>query len=251
MRGEQVWSAYPSGHFLGSPPRARGTAAGHVDPGPVARITPAYAGNSRCHGSLRWSSSDHPRVRGEQGLSHGLRVDAPGSPPRTRGTVRRARRAQPEPGITPAYAGNRAGPCPGSGRSRDHPRVRGEQAGRSKLEEKSAGSPPRTRGTVKLVRSAFGPEGITPAYAGNSAERRCSDHDKPDHPRVRGEQPFFVDRLNDRPGSPPRTRGTVGGLVRPGGHRGITPAYAGNSGFRANAHHDSWDHPRVRGEQTS
>ena len=50
-----------------------------------------------------------------------------------------------------------------------------------------------------------------------------------DHPRVCGEQEAGKGMKNVMEGSPPRVRGTVGGLSAEGAGARITPACAGNS----------------------
>ena len=50
-------------------------------------------------------------------------------------------------------------------------------------------------------------------------------------------------------GSPPRVRGTGYAHRGPPRYRGITPACAGNSGKYGSKFAQSWDHPRVCGEQ--
>ena len=51
--------------------------------------------------------------------------------------------------------------------ARDHPRVRGEQAGAAVLKVKMWGSPPRARGAGGFPVADAGPAGITPACAGS------------------------------------------------------------------------------------
>ena len=73
------------------------------------------------------------------------------------------------------------------------------------------GSPPRVRGTARLLSGAKRVWGITPACAGNSMQNevyRCAFWD---HPRVCGEQ--ALDQLFRMVvvGSPPRVRGTAAG----------------------------------------
>ena len=70
---------------------------------------------------------------------------------------------------------------------------------------------------------------ITPACAGNSDKHLHSKVQRPDHPRVCGEQPPFWYTGGTEKGSPPRVRGTAAfaRLCSPG--QRITPACAGNS----------------------
>jgi len=67
--GEQHRETEGRQHRYGSPPRVRGTDRRyplHITP---PRITPACAGNSRCHARAVFGYWDHPRVCGEQGES--------------------------------------------------------------------------------------------------------------------------------------------------------------------------------------
>ena len=106
----------------------------------------------------------------------------------------------------------------------------------------------RGKVTKQKLADYFG--GITPAYAGKSAEWAENTQICWDHPRVCGEKEHPHDRYGMQAGSPPRMRGKertheVNDLCP-----GITPAYAGKSckthGFRV----VGWDHPRVCGEKT-
>ena len=85
VRGEQVGSA-PRGMFgPGSPPRARGAGWRVRASSPAPGITPACAGSRwTCTGSCT-AARDHPRVRGEQGVSAVEAARCQGSPPRARG----------------------------------------------------------------------------------------------------------------------------------------------------------------------
>ena len=51
---------------MGSPPRGRGKASGEGLPPLTSRITPAWAGKSRCHFVQLRPHRDHPRVGGEK-----------------------------------------------------------------------------------------------------------------------------------------------------------------------------------------
>ena len=90
------------------------------------RITPAYAGKTKGHGSGEAVAWDHPRVCGKnqnRGAAAGLGA---GSPPRMRekrGTIERHRLKD---GITPAYAGKTLLRILSGILSRDHPRVCGK-----------------------------------------------------------------------------------------------------------------------------
>ena len=112
-------------------------------------------------------------------------------------------------GITPACAGKTAIWMTCLTGCRDHPRMRGEDAG--SLREAS----PRGR--------------ITPACAGKT---RRSDTEGPigrDHPRMRGKDSFILDWLLKHDGSPPHARGRRCGEGDDVHRRRITPACAGKT----------------------
>ena len=104
----------------------RGTLFGARMDVTVARIIPAYAGNTEDAGLTLTIAEDHPRVCGE----HGQEVDgvlfAWGSSPRMRGThmCRQPRRSGSR--IIPAYAGNTLAELAENVAGWDHPRVCGE-----------------------------------------------------------------------------------------------------------------------------
>ena len=91
------------------------------------------------------------------------------------------------------------------------------------------GSPPRVRGTATHTQTAGKSRRITPACAGNSAQRPLFFISGKDHPRVCGEQFMLLSLQKAVVGSPPRVRGTASKKQPGGGAAGITPACAGNS----------------------
>ena len=93
-----------------------------------------------------------------------------------------------EDGITPVYAGKRN--CDNSTISAkwDHPRICGEKFLNEEKNGVLKGSPPHMRGkdgTSVLPNMSLG---ITPAYAGKSAESTERRADAKDHPRICGEK---------------------------------------------------------------
>ena len=112
---------------LGSPPRGRGKALLAECRHGVVGITPAWAGKRPQTAHRVKPQQDHPRVGGEKPYFAGVRAGPAGSPPRGRGKVRTRKCAASQHGITPAWAGKRAGQCWGLCSARDHPRVGGEK----------------------------------------------------------------------------------------------------------------------------
>ena len=107
VRGEKYLDVPEEVHCDGSPPRARGEAGAFPFSFGSLRITPACAGRSAASTSMRITSPDHPRVRGEKMRTRRLLFSISGSPPRARGEGVRKRRCGADGGITPACAGRR------------------------------------------------------------------------------------------------------------------------------------------------
>ena len=124
--GEEVAIARLLPCLLGSPPRMRGRVC--------ERLAPLG----------QWG--DHPRVCGEESRWSWVPVVCGGSPPRMRGRALLHCTVQTWRGITPAYAGKRRTDNMSWEKSRDHPRVCGEEAERSSKWTRQNGSPPRMRG---------------------------------------------------------------------------------------------------------
>ena len=152
----------------GSPPRVRGTDERKIRRDVCRGITPACAGNRDQARRAKDLNRDHPRVCGEQSGSVFHAFRSLGSPPRVRGTDLVSIPPYEIKGITPACAGNRAATARRAERSKDHPRVCGEQACILYANVCFLGSPPRVRGTGRAVCEAVQRMGITPACAGNS-----------------------------------------------------------------------------------
>ena len=91
--------------------------------------------------------------------------------------------------------------------------------------------------------------GITPAWAGKSAESSGASGRERDHPRMGGEKSTSMPQTWRPTGSPPRGRGKVDVVgVRPAYDR-ITPAWAGKSPRFHYPDSVNEDHPRVGGEK--
>ena len=110
------------------------------------------------------------------------------------------------------------------------------------------GSSPRMRGTQKTTANTHHTSGIIPAYAGNTNQQQYKLYCGGDHPRVCGEHMRRTSPMRPRPGSSPRMRGTLTAEQWLDMHRGIIPAYAGNTMRCSARYYDSRDHPRVCGE---
>ena len=212
-------------------------------------ITPACAGKSATadwYPPLIW---DHPRVCGEEPLLIFARAAVIGSPPRVRGRGRSHHRLCRRARITPACAGKRIyGPVVPA-RTKDHPRVCGEEPGQPRHRVYRKGSPPRVRGRAIPLWGNPPIRRITPACAGKSLCGLKSAACGQDHPRVCGEEVSQASTEVSRTGSPPRVRGRAARARKERGPARITPACAGKSRCRPGKQKSCKDHPRVCGEE--
>ena len=71
--------------------------------------------------------------------------------------------------------------------------------------------------------------GITPAYAGKTAEFEDGGRWYRDHPRLRGKDWVMASSMMNGIGSPPLTRERQAVAAMLDLHTGITPAYAGKT----------------------
>jgi len=133
---------------------------------------------------------DHPRIRGEHPMYPARPLSFRGSPPHTRGAPPRLADRVFCAGITPAYAGSTTASCSGWTPKRDHPRIRGEHRKAEVDAVQNSGSPPHTRGALKVIVPRLDSIGITPAYAGSTDRREAVFERGRDHPRIRGEHNY-------------------------------------------------------------
>ena len=156
---------------------------------------------------------------------------------------------EPLRGITPAYAGKRAGLSGLALPDGDHPRVCGEKCRTGSARPAAPGSPPRMRGKGCLPSGRRGLQGITPAYAGKRHRLYSLISTSRDHPRVCGEKFDASVKEEIKAGSPPRMRGKGIRKQTCNPRSGITPAYAGKRFDDELDQFESKDHPRVCGEK--
>ena len=165
-----------------------------------------------------------------------------------RGTPPWSPRSRGRAGIIPAYAGNTSSGQVLDLTYRDHPRVCGEHLEPSPVQNSTAGSSPRMRGTPVSLSSIVNTRGIIPAYAGNTLAAQSSKSSTGDHPRVCGEHLSAMSFVVFIGGSSPRMRGTLSTVNWSIRDRGIIPAYAGNTAIFPTSAFIIRDHPRVCGE---
>ena len=169
--GEKSASSWRWISKRGSPPRGRGKVLPSVVGALGNGITPAWAGKRHfCNPGLE-RYGDHPRVGGEKCTLSRRSAARVGSPPRGRGKGGKLPGRVRADGITPAWAGKRAGQCWGLCSARDHPRVGGEKTGCAMKVPPCQGSPPRGRGKAEQPFFLGVAYGITPAWAGKRLKR--------------------------------------------------------------------------------
>ena len=163
MGGENPFLFYGGSSDSGSPPHGRGKVPYGPFPLQPARITPAWAGKSRCSSAKGKAVQDHPRVGGEKGPAAQAILIIVGSPPHGRGKVLVVGIVLHRAGITPAWAGKRICDILGQLFGGDHPRVGGEKSSLLWALSRIQGSPPHGRGKGKFNIAFIVSDGITPA----------------------------------------------------------------------------------------
>ena len=148
----------------------------------------------------------------------------------------------------PAHAGNTRHNVSERAGFSVHPRARGEHGHRGVPVARRGGSSPRTRGTPLIVVMMFLPWRFIPAHAGNTSRRSIHSPVLSVHPRARGEHYVWLEDLQKRGGSSPRTRGTLAVFRCARQTLRFIPAHAGNTPHRARFCPESTVHPRARGE---
>ena len=129
-----------------------------------------------------------------------------------------------------------------------HPRERGENITLIFMSISHGGSPPRTRGKLRLPALAPLAHWLTPANAGKTLLPAADSCHQRAHPRERGENLLMPSTIELYVGSPPRTRGKL--LSAEGGKGGarLTPANAGKTWEAYAQQPPEQAHPRERGE---
>ena len=193
-------------------------------------------------------AGDHPRIRGEHRPRKSSFRRPWGSSPHTRGAPRRRSARRCRWGIIPAYAGSTGCSATTPRSPADHPRIRGEHALSSIMNDDVRGSSPHTRGAHERATARPRVQRIIPAYAGSTPSPGPISRRAEDHPRIRGEHfetaPFITSWI----GSSPHTRGAHPGNGLSSFAERIIPAYAGSTLPTVLLIQVTEDHPRIRGE---
>ena len=163
-------------------------------------------------------------------MSHGF-LDHPstGSSPLSRGIRPSEHSIGLRRRIIPALAGNTVEDRLPRTAPADHPRSRGEYAGREAVDVTWTGSSPLSRGIPSPRAPLPRRRRIIPALAGNTTSHLSSTPTRTDHPRSRGEYAAARASSAHAMGSSPLSRGILLRQWFVTGRTGIIPALAGNT----------------------
>ena len=151
-------------------------------------------------------------------------------------------------GNTPAYAGKTPVGSRARCADRKHPRLRGEDNGRSHVSLLLVETPPLTRGRPSQAATSDCRARNTPAYAGKTYRRAKEMYQHRKHPRLRGEDSSDLRRNFVVTETPPLTRGRPAWVAEAKPTKGNTPAYAGKTCHDTPHDAEARKHPRLRGE---
>ena len=174
-----------------------------------------------------------------------------GSSPLTRGKRLAARSGYDPGGLIPAHAGKTRSRICSESAPAAHPRSRGENISRSKLDTSLIGSSPLTRGKHRRRRPDSAARRLIPAHAGKTYQAHATALQAGAHPRSRGENEMSAQVSAVAAGSSPLTRGKrPPGSPRPQLPR-LIPAHAGKTVQQRRGGKFGGAHPRSRGENES
>ena len=206
--GAHQWKRSSGHRRKGSSPRMRGSPA-HAAHGNNHRgIIPAHAGLTSFIFVSPFVIWDHPRACGAH-LPQVLPIQVSwGSSPRMRGSQSAKALSCMTRGIIPAHAGltDAADPCAAT--TWDHPRACGAHMYILHTWDKTRGSSPRMRGSLRFYPNVASTIGIIPAHAGLTLLQNPNVPNKRDHPRACGAHHIFAHLSATVVGSSPRMRGS-------------------------------------------
>ena len=214
----------------------------------MGRLIPAHAGKTWICGQTASQAAAHPRSRGENQMSATPTVKGEGSSPLTRGKRPRRHQRGYGLGLIPAHAGKTGPPRRSAGRSRAHPRSRGENRSGLLSATMRTGSSPLTRGKRDLVGIVKVVSRLIPAHAGKTRQSSRNARQRAAHPRSRGENAQCGEHVHGEAGSSPLTRGKRDPAVRRRRAGRLIPAHAGKTRRPTGYGRDCEAHPRSRGE---
>ena len=171
-----------------------------------------------------------------------------GSSPLTRGKHYARRARDPPPRLIPAHAGKTVSSWTATLNQEAHPRSRGENTHWAGVLARKDGSSPLTRGKQRVIFRCPFCEGLIPAHAGKTFQRRSFRGQRAAHPRSRGENLAWAVEGARAYGSSPLTRGKPRVASPRSPCRRLIPAHAGKTTFTDDADLARAAHPRSRGE---
>ena len=136
-----------------------------------------------------YTTTEHPRVRGENPATWWKSGAPRGTSPRTRGKRPGGKIELLPYRNIPAYAGKTIRQRKEVAQCREHPRVRGENRVVPIAVKAPCGTSPRTRGKQPLRTPPHHQTRNIPAYAGKTVTLVFVEQCFEEHPRVRGENP--------------------------------------------------------------
>ena len=208
---------------------------------------PAHAGQPQRLPQLVRGSGVHPRSRGAANDYSGMRLDALGPSPLTRGSPPSPSAACWPPGSIPAHAGQPSKTHFWFSLMKVHPRSRGAAWQHAGLVQDVEGPSPLTRGSRHDTGAETWHVGSIPAHAGQplSASRQARLFWV--HPRSRGAAPKTPGMSIKTKGPSPLTRGSQTDDEEAEGERRSIPAHAGQPKAGTVCGCSVWVHPRSRG----
>ena len=247
-RGENPIPSTARLTYGGSSPLTRGKLVDRRNRRRARRLISAHAGKTTSGALKNLNASAHPRSRGENTGSAGGCLIVTGSSPLTRGKRLAARSGYDPGGLIPAHAGKTRSRICSESAPAAHPRSRGENISRSKLDTSLIGSSPLTRGKHRRRRPDSAARRLIPAHAGKTYQAHTTALQAGAHPRSRGEN--SPSQLSPRLalGSSPLTRGKRNAGIRSVARSRLIPAHAGKTRVDSPADCAGQAHPRSRGE---
>ena len=239
--------------------------------GKPIRNIPAYAGKTVSSLDFRPQRSEHPRIRGENRHMGIQTFTNFGTSPHTRGKPCSTPVLLYAFRNIPAYAGKTKLFANLWNDFSEHPRIRGENFSLTDSAVSKLGTSPHTRGKHLQSLGRGDAAWNIPAYAGKTSNIIGRRSGAAEHPRIRGENAFWCPRRRLGRGTSPHTRGKRSWAYREIRHHGTSPhtrgkhviflvewwifrnipAYAGKTSSKNPPVYRSWEHPRIRGENTS
>ena len=128
------------------------------------------------------------------------------------------------------------------------PRLRGDGPVPLHLSPPQLPAPPPTRGWTRDSGRIDAHDPGSPAYAGMDPPMENDVLELKRLPRLRGDGPLQLDKIERDQGAPPPTRGWTLLTARRGVHSGGSPAYAGMDPCSISSRASVWRLPRLRGD---